>query len=396
MEFLDGGLEMVPGYSFSAVECGIRYSGRLDYCLIASEGLCNAAGVFTTNRIAAAPVKLCRQRIGGPIKALLANATNANACTGEQGHANAERLTRDMADRLGVSPASILMASTGIIGRQLPVEKMMSSHPALVSSLAPGNGGLIPLAIMTTDTKPKRACVSFETGRGRFRIAGAAKGAGMIAPNMATLLCFVITDAPLPRAGLEAALRRCVGATLNAITIDGDMSTNDTTLILSPCSDAPVGDPGGLERFEEALHALLARISEMLIADGEGTTKSVRIVVKNARTLRDAALAARTIAESMLVKTAFFGNDPNWGRIAAAAGRSGAEVEESALSIYIEGSPLLVKGTPSGADPGSIADIMKKNTFTVTVDIGLGKAEASMLTTDLSVDYVKINAEYST
>jgi glutamate N-acetyltransferase/amino-acid N-acetyltransferase len=396
MEYLDGGLEMVPGYRFSAVECGIRRTGRLDYCLIASEGLCNAAGVFTTNRIAAAPVKLCRERIGGPIKALLANATNANACTGEQGYTNAERLTRDVADRLGAPPASILMASTGIIGRQLPVEKMMRSHPALVSSLAPDNGGLIPLAIMTTDTAPKRACVSFETGRGKFRIAGAAKGAGMIAPNMATLLCFMITDAPVPRSDLEASLRRSVDATLNAITIDGDMSTNDTALILSPQSDTPVDDARGLENFEEALHALLARISEMLIADGEGATKSVKIVVKNARTREDAALIARTIAESMLVKTAFFGNDPNWGRIAAAAGYSGAEVEESALSIFIDGSPLFQKGTPSDPDPASIADIMRKNAFTVTVDIGLGEAEASMLTTDLSVDYVKINAEYST
>jgi len=396
MKYLSGGLEKVPGYRFSAVECGIRYDGRLDYCLIVSEGLCNAAGVFTTNKIAAAPVKLCRERINGPIKAILANATNANACTGDHGYLNAKKLTRDIAERTGVPPESVLMASSGIIGRQLPVEKMMGSHPALVSALTPESGGLIPRTIITTDTVPKQACVSFETRQGEFRIAGAAKGAGMIAPNMATLLCFIITDAPVPKSYLDAAFRRCVDTTLNTITIDGDMSTNDTALILSPLSDAPLSDEHGLRNFEEALHDLLARLSEMLIADGEGTTKSVRIIVKNARSKTDASAIARAIAESLLVKTAFFGNDPNWGRIAAAAGYSGAAVEESALSIYFNDMPLLVKGTPADFNSNSLVDIMRNNAFSVTVDIGLGRSEASMLTTDISVDYVKINSEYST
>ncbi|HPV42653.1 MAG TPA: bifunctional ornithine acetyltransferase/N-acetylglutamate synthase, partial [Spirochaetota bacterium] len=216
MKFIDGGLEQVKGYTFSAVECGIRYTGRLDYCLIASDAPCNAAGVFTTNKVNAAPVKLCRARISGPVRAILINATNANACTGDQGLRTAEALTGDIASRLGSGPESVLMASTGIIGRQLPLEKMMGAHQALVAGLSRDGGRMIPRAIMTTDTVPKETCVSFTTSAGEFRVAGTAKGAGMIAPNMATLLCFIITDAPVAAADLTAIFKRSVGPTLNA------------------------------------------------------------------------------------------------------------------------------------------------------------------------------------
>lgn len=396
MEFIDGGLEQVKGYSFSAVECGIRYTGRLDYCLIASDGPCNAAGVFTTNKVNAAPVKLCRARISGPVRAILINATNANACTGDQGLRTAEALTGDIASRLGSGPESVLMASTGIIGRQLPLDKMMGAHASLVAGLSRDQGRVIPRAIMTTDTVPKETCVSFTTTAGEFRVAGTAKGAGMIAPNMATLLCFIITDAPVAAADLTAVFRRSVGPTLNAISIDGDMSTNDTAIILSPRSGKPLAGGSDLAAFEDALRAVLGRIAEMLIDDGEGTTKRVRITVKDAASDGDARLIAKAIAESLLVKTALFGNDPNWGRIACAAGYSGAAIDETRLCVSFDDMPLLVNGAPVEFDREGLVGIMKRNVFGIVVDIGLGKSDWSMLTTDISFDYVKINAEYST
>ncbi|MBN2159674.1 MAG: bifunctional glutamate N-acetyltransferase/amino-acid acetyltransferase ArgJ [Spirochaetes bacterium] len=396
MKFLEGGLEQVNGFTFSALECGIRYGGRLDYCMIASDGPCNAAGVFTTNSVSAAPVKLCRARVGGSVRAILINATNANACTGDQGMRTVEALTADIAARLGVQPESVLMASTGIIGRQLPLEKMMASHEALVAGLARGNGRLIPRAIMTTDTVPKEACVSFTASSGEYRIAGTAKGAGMIAPNMATLLCFVITDAPVRKKNLETAFGRSVARTLNAITIDGDTSTNDSAVILSPQAGTPLKGKQDLNNFEEALRALLQRLAEMIIDDGEGTTKRVRITVKNAKSEADASRIARAVSQSLLVKTAFFGNDPNWGRIAAAAGYSGAAVDERKLRVLFDDMPLMANGTPVEFDREGLVNIMKKNIFEVIVDIGLGNSGWSMLTTDISTDYVKINAEYST
>jgi len=296
MKFLDGGLENISGFTFSAIECGIRYENRLDYCLIVSGKDCNAAGMFTTNKVSAAPVKLCRERIAGPVRAVLVNATNANACTGDQGMDTAVALTADIAARIGAPAESVLMASTGIIGRQLPLEKMMKSHQDLVAGLSPESGRMIPRAIMTTDTVPKQVCVSFETSAGEFRIAGTAKGSGMIAPNMATLLCFLVTDAPVRAGDLNALFSRTIGRTLNAITIDGDMSTNDTALILSPRSDSPLTAAGDLANFGEALHAVLERIAEMLIDDGEGTTKRVKISVTHAKSGEDAARIARSVA----------------------------------------------------------------------------------------------------
>ncbi len=396
MKFIEGGLEQVKGFTFSAVECGIRYGDRLDYCLIAAEGPCNAAGMFTTNKVNAAPVKLCRARIGGDVRGILINATNANACTGDQGYRTAEILTGDIAARLEAAPESILMASTGIIGRQLPLEKMLAAHEGLVAGLSRDGGRAIPRAIMTTDTVPKETCVAFTTSTGEFRIAGTAKGSGMIAPDMATLLCFIVTDAPMSPGDLAAIFRRSVASTLNAITIDGDMSTNDTAIILSPRTGTPLAGKDDLASFEEALAAVLGRLSEMLIDDGEGTTKRVRITVRSAASPGDAERIARSVAQSLLVKTAFFGNDPNWGRIAAAAGYSGAAIDENRLCVSFDDMPLLVNGAPVPFDRDGLVGIMKKNIFEVFVDVGLGSSAWSMLTTDITFDYVRINAEYST
>lgn len=394
MKVLESGLK-VPGYVFSAIECGIKYKGRLDYSLIYSEKPCNAAGVFTTNKIFAAPVRLCRERISNPVHAVLINATNANACTGEAGYNNALSLTGETASALGIDAGSVLMASTGVIGVQLPEKKMRDAVPSLVNGLSHDKGPLVTEAIMTTDTFPKSLAVSFSASGTEYVIAGTIKGAGMIAPDMATLLCFLLTDCPVEKKKLDVIFRRSVDKTLNSITIDGDMSTNDTAIILSPVSDKYISE-GGLKDFEAALEYLLSRLGEMLIMDAEGATKMVNVSVIGAGTQDDAKKAAKAISESLLVKTAFFGKDPNWGRIAAAAGYSGADLKEEKLSIYFEDIPLLVKGVPAGFDAQRINDVLSRREFSITVDLGMGKYEASYMTSDISYEYVKINAEYTT
>jgi glutamate N-acetyltransferase/amino-acid N-acetyltransferase len=396
MKKLEGGLENVPGYRYSAVEAGIRYENRLDYTLIAADGFCNAAGMFTKNRIISPAVRLSRQRIENPIKAILINSTNANACTGDEGYSNSLSLTADIASKLKVSEESVLMSSTGIIGHQLPVERMMSFHEDLTSELSRENGTLVSRAIMTTDTFPKSYSVSFNTSLGDYIIGGTAKGSGMIAPDMATMLSYAITDAPVKRESLQRIFRSVIEDTLNSITIDGDMSTNDTAILLSPADGHFLEKKADLESFNEALYSVMYALSEMLVDDAEGGTKVVRIDIKNAANSDDARRAARSIAESVLVKTAFFGNDPNWGRIAMAAGYSGAEIDEKKLSIYFNDLPIYHTGKPVDFDIDNMNKIMKQSRFTVTVDLGLGKSDAHMLTSDLTYDYVKINAEYTT
>ena len=395
MKVLNGGLENVSGFSFSSIKCGIRYEDKLDYALILSQHPCNAAGVFTTNRIAAAPVKICKERINNKIKAILINSTNANACTGIEGYNNALNLAKDIAEKVHISEDSILPASTGIIGRQLPIEKMLASHQELVKNLNQNNGHSVAQAIMTTDTIPKEAAANFEYNGKSYSVAGTAKGTGMISPNMATLLSFIITDASILKTDMDIIFKRVIKKTFNSITIDGDMSTNDTAILLSPDSNEYLPKEA-LGEFELSLEYVMSKLAELLIFDGEGATKSVRVNVINAGNNNEAELIARAVSNSLLVKTAFFGNDPNWGRIACAAGYSGAEVYEEKLSIYINKTALLINGTPIEIDYKELENALKERNISVTIDVSLGNGEASMLTTDLSYDYVKINAEYST
>jgi glutamate N-acetyltransferase/amino-acid N-acetyltransferase len=394
MEILKGGLENVKGFTFSSIKCGIRYENRLDYSLIASEKPCSASGVFTINNITAAPVKICRERIDNKIQAILINATNANACTGEEGYNNAKKLSGDIAAKLDIPEESVLTASTGIIGRQLPLEKMLSSHGELVKNLG-RDGHAMAEAIMTTDTIPKEAAAGFTFEGTSYSVAGIAKGSGMISPNMATLLSFILTDAPVAKTDLDRIFKKIVKKTFNSITIDGDMSTNDTAILLSPISEACLsGD--SLKEFELCLEYVMNRLAELLVFDGEGATKAVRINVVNAANDKDAQLIASSVSKSLLVKTAIFGNDPNWGRIACAAGYSGAALEEKKLSIYINKKGLFIEGKPCDVDYKELEEILKERNYTITIDAGLGEGDASMLTTDISYDYVKINAAYST
>lgn len=395
MKILTGGLENVKGFTFSSIKCGIRYENKLDYALIASRNPCNASGVFTTNRITAAPVKICRERIQNKIHAILVNSTNANACTGIEGYNNAVQLASDVAEKLEIPADSILIASTGIIGRQLPVDKMITGHKHLIDELKSTNGHIVAEAIMTTDTIPKEAAACFEYNNLTYSVAGIAKGSGMIAPNMATLLSFILTDAPVSTPDLDRIFKKYIKKTFNSITIDGDMSTNDTAIILSPVSESFITGEA-LKEFELALEYVMTRLAELLVFDGEGATKSVKIKVINAATDNDALLIAGAVSNSLLVKTAFFGNDPNWGRIACACGYSGAELVEEKLSIYIDDNELFIKGRPSEINYNELETILKQRNYTITIDIGLGNGEAIMLTTDISYDYVKINAQYST
>lgn len=392
---LSGGLENVNMFKYAAIECGIRYENRLDFSLIYSDKPCWAAGVFTTNKFCAAPVILCRERIKNTIHAVVINATNANAATGKQGYDNAKLLAAELAKILSVDEKTVLMASTGIIGVQLPVEKMKKNLPILVKNLNSESGKLLPTAIMTTDTFPKQYALSFETSTGIYTIAGIAKGAGMIAPDMATLLCFVVTDFPLQQRLLQKLFTSSIAVSLNAITIDGDMSTNDTAILLSPAIHTK-HTHADIDIFNNALTIMMKRLAYLIVSDAEGATKCVTIKVVGAANDSDAKIAAKSIAESLLVKTAIFGNDPNWGRIACAAGYSGAELREGKLSIYFEDISLFKNGSPVNFDKDRLIDILKRKEYTIIIDFGIGKSSFEYLTSDLSYEYVKINAEYST
>lgn len=392
---LSGGLENVNIFKYAAIECGIRYENRLDFSLIYSDKPCWAAGVFTTNKFCAAPVILCRERIKNTIHAVVINATNANAATGKQGYDNAKLLAAELAKILSIDEKTVLMASTGIIGVQLPVEKMKKNLPILVKNLNSESGKLLPTAIMTTDTFPKQYALSFETSTGIYTIAGIAKGAGMIAPDMATLLCFVVTDFPLQQRLLQKLFTSSIAVSLNAITIDGDMSTNDTAILLSPAIHTK-HTHADIDIFNNALTMMMKRLAYLIVSDAEGATKCVTIKVVGAANDIDAKIAAKSIAESLLVKTAIFGNDPNWGRIACAAGYSGAELREDKLSIYFEDISLFKNGSPVNFDKDRLIDILKRKEYTIVIDFGIGKSSFEYLTSDLSYEYVKINAEYST
>ena len=390
------GLSSVRGFRFSAIECGIRYQGRLDFCAIVSDHPCTASGVFTTNKVFAAPVRLCRERVNGTIRAILVNATNANACTGDEGYKNAVRLVSSLEKELGLEKNSALMASTGIIGRQLPVDKMDASIPSIAKGLDADAGHSIARAIMTTDTKPKESSHSFTTSKGTFTVAGTAKGSGMIAPNMATMLSFIITDAHIAKKDLDPIFKNAADRTFNSLTIDGDMSTNDTCLILSPQNGDSLSSPSDLKAFADALMSVCRDLAYMLVKDAEGGTKCVTVTVKGAANDDDAKKCARSVAQSLLLKTAFFGGDPNWGRVACAAGYSGVPFDQQKLCVNFDSIALLTNGAPQNVDPSVLAEIMKKPEFSVTVDLGSGSAEWTFLTSDISYDYVKINAEYST
>jgi len=390
----------IEGFFFSAVEAGIRYPDRLDLGLIYSDIPCVTAGVFTTNQIKAAPVLLDRERLkGAHAQAILVNSGCANACTGEQGMEVARATSILASKSLGIDDELIQLSSTGVIGEQLPLEPFERSMPKLVKDLSPDNFERVAQAIMTTDTAQKIAQTTVNFGDKEVKIMGMAKGAGMIMPKMATMLAFIFTDARINFPELHKSLIKTVDRTFNRITVDGDTSTNDMVLVMAngmaenPWID---GDsPEEQQLFQDGLETVLKDLALQIVSDGEGATKTITIRVCGAKENEDAEKIARTVATSSLVKTAFFGEDANWGRIVAAMGRSGVRFSPDRIDLAF-GKVLLVKnGLSLGAEAEAAASqVLKEKNFTVCIDLKDGPGCEEVFTCDFSIDYVKINADY--
>jgi glutamate N-acetyltransferase/amino-acid N-acetyltransferase len=386
-----------PGFQAAGVICGLKKNGQKDLGLIYSEAPANVAGVFTQNRIQAAPVQLDRQRITrGVCRALIVNSGNANCCTGEQGMRDAMQMASFAAAGVGVAEDEVLVSSTGVIGEPLPVEKIKIALPALVDALHGEGIHDFAEAIMTTDTTPKVISRCGELDGKVFTVTGVAKGAGMIRPDMATLLCFVMTDIQAAPVLLTEMLKDAVDLSLNRITVDGDTSTNDTVLLMANgLSGVEVINDAQRDVFQPVLDDVLISLAKWLIKDGEGATKLVEIVVTGAESDRDARRIADTVANSNLFKTALFGEDANWGRILAAAGRAGVAVDPEKMDVRF--GPVLMVHDGMGCGKTAEAEatkILKQSEFDITVDLKLGKGHASVFTCDFSIDYVKINADY--
>ena len=390
----------IKGFSFSAVKAGIRYADRLDLGLIYSDIPCVTAGVFTTNQVKAAPVVIDQKRLkNGLSQAILVNSGCANACTGAKGMDAARATSGLVAEALGIADDLVQIASTGVIGEQLNIEPFERSMPVLVKGLSVDNFEQVAQAIMTTDTVQKIAITTAHIGGKEVRIMGMAKGAGMIMPNMATMLAFIFTDARISFPELHKALVKGADRTFNRITIDGDTSTNDMVLVMAngmaenPWID---GDfPEGQQLFQDALGNVLKDLALQIVGDGEGATKMITIRVCGTKNNKDAEQIARTIATSSLVKTAFFGEDANWGRILAAMGRSGVPFSPDRVNLTF-GNVLLVKnGLSLGKEAESAATlILKEKSFAVCIDLKEGPGCEEVYTCDFSIDYVKINADY--
>ena len=389
----------IIGFSFSTVEAAIKKAGRKDLALIYSEVPATAAAVFTTSSVKAAPVLVSREHIaGGLARALIVNSGNANACTGEPGMMVARETSRLIADALGIEASTVQVCSTGVIGVQMPVGRIRDAIPALVDGLTSGTLDDIAEAIMTTDSFPKMEAGGGQAGGISYTVAGIAKGAGMIMPNMATMLSFIITDAAVEPGFLQDSFRKGVERSFNAITVDGDMSTNDTCLIMANgMSGNPTITAGSAEgdSFELILNDVLLSLAKQIVKDGEGATKFVEIRVGGAKNDADAKRAAMAIANSSLVKTAFFGQDANWGRIFAAVGYSGAEVDQSRLSLCFDDVTMARNGVFAGEDAEARGtEVLKQKEFTVSIDLGIGSGTATVYTSDLTHDYISINADY--
>jgi len=397
MPFVKGGITAPSGFKGAAAHCGIK-KAKLDLALIFSEVPSQAAGVFTVNKIVAAPVKLDRKKIKkGKFKAIIVNAGNANACTGKKGLEDAKETARFTALALGIKAEEILVSSTGIIGKNLPMERLKIGISSLMHRLSKENHQSVAEAIMTTDSFLKESAWQTTIAGRRIKIGGVAKGAGMICPNMATMLCFLTTDANISKKLLRKALREAVDNSFNAITIDGDQSTNDMVIILAnglAHNKKIEKENKDFLKFKEGLNLVAQFLAGKIVEDGEGATKFIEIMVKGASNGREAEKAARAIARSNLVKTSFFGADPNWGRIMAALGSSVIKLKEEKIDIYYGDRPVVKKGKAFDFSPARIYRLLKNRKISILVNLGIGKGEKKILTTDLSPEYIKINAGY--
>ncbi|MGA3126328.1 MAG: bifunctional glutamate N-acetyltransferase/amino-acid acetyltransferase ArgJ [Candidatus Korobacteraceae bacterium] len=390
------------GFRWSATKAGIKASGRSDVALAEAPLGASAAAMFTRNRVAAAPLKVGREHLRkskGRVRAVLVNAGNANCATGAPGVLAAEQSCAALGAALEAAPQFIIPSSTGIIGVPLPVEKLIAAIPLVVAGRGEGADSLkaFATAIMTTDTRMKMASTEFAAGRKKVRVAGVCKGSGMIHPNMATMLVYLFTDLDAEPKQLQGALRTAVDTTLHAISVDGDTSTNDTVLLLaSAASKVKLSDGGVANKFAEALRGVCASLAEQIVRDGEGAQHLVRLLIAGAKSVKEARTIACSIANSPLVKTAWAGCDPNWGRILSSVGKSGIAVDPAKIEIYFGPQQVCRKGTAHPFDEKQAHEYLKQAEYEIRVELGRGKSSLEFLTCDLSEEYVHINADYST
>ena len=398
---VEGGITAPRGFAAGAVHCGIKASpSALDLAVLAADAPVPAAALFTTNLAQAAPVVVSRQhleRTNGHARAVVVNSGCANACTGAQGLADAAQMARETAAALGCAPDQVLVASTGVIGVALKMDRVVSGIRAAAGRLSRAHAAEAARAIMTTDPFPKDHAVAVDTPRGRFTVGGMAKGSGMIEPNMATMIGFLTTDAEVPAVLLRRALQLSARDTFNAITVDGECSTNDSLFALASGTSGVVIDEETYPAFVDGLLAVSRELAVAIVRGGEGATKVIAVTVAGARTVDEARQVARTIANSPLVKTAVHGADPNWGRIVAAAGRSGVAFDINRLTVHVGGTLLFERGLPHDESAPVAAGHLKGTHVQIDLNLGSGGGvSATIWTCDLSAEYVRINGEYRT
>ena len=419
VRIVKGGVCSARGFRAAGVAAEIKYKGRNDVALIVADEPCAAAAVFTTNKVAAAPVLYDRETLSSqapgtkyqapgtkhqaPLaQAILANSGCANACPGEAGLKDAELSALVTAGELGIDPKLVLVASTGVIGRRIPMDRLLAGMRLAKKSLGRtyGHGLAAEKAVMTTDTRPKQACATVTIGGKKVTVGGMSKGSGMIEPNMATMLGFITTDAAITPAMLRRALGLAINRSFNRVVVDGDESTNDSVFLLASAKagNAEITRAGAdFDAFLEALCAVCISLAKQMATDGEGATKFVTVTVKGARTAKDAERAARAVAKSPLSKTSWFGRDPNWGRVLAAVGYSGADVVDMKAEVFYDKVWAFRFGKIADAKQlEKLGKVLKKDVFEVVVDLHLGTFESSIYTCDFSLDYVHINADYTT
>ena len=394
-------LKIPRGFRAGAVKAGIKPSGGLDLALIVADGPAAAAGTFTTNRVCAAPVQWCRAHLpADDVRAIVVNAGNANAATGEQGAANVARTAATTGVLLGCRPDQVLVASTGVIGRQLPMDKLEQGLAQVSATLSAEAHGFQTAAeaILTTDTRPKFVTLEHQGHDCRFSLLGMAKGAAMIGPRMATMLAFLLTDAPVWPNDLQPILSDAVETSFNCVSVEGHTSTNDTVLILSStAATAPVLAGDDLSAFAGLVRSACQSLARMIADDGEGATHFITIDVEGCASREEARTIARAVADSPLVKTAIHGADPNWGRIVSAAGYAGVPFDEQELSLWINGVAVYQNGAPTSIDLGALsADLRSKREVTLRLALARGDEQIRFWTCDLTAEYVRLNADYTT
>ena len=405
MEIITGGVTAAKGFMAAGVEAGIKYQNRKDMAMVYSKTPCRAAGVFTTNVVKAAPVLWDKEVVESEweAQAIVVNSGIANACTGKLGYEYCRETAGAAADALEISPQSVLICSTGVIGMQLPMEKMTEGVRMLAKAIKPGEeaGTDAAKAIMTTDTRNKQVAVKVTIGGKEVTIGGMCKGSGMIHPNMATMLCFVTTDACIKKDALQKMTKAIVSDTFNMISVDGDTSTNDTVLVLANGmaeNDIITEDSKDYQTFYDALFYVLRELSKKIAGDGEGCTCLFEVQVKNAAAKEQAKVLAKSIVTSSLTKAAIFGHDANWGRILCAMGYSGADLEPEKVDIYFESEAgklkIVENGKATDYSEEKATEILSKNPVIAIADVKMGNEEATAWGCDLTFDYVKINADY--